>query len=106
MRPIMKDLAESRVKDLADLWYWNRRAATVAEGNIRRAVALLTQVREELMCDEVRSFLHGIKGDSGMVASKTGMLRLTLQLELRGRGLQEKLRDESLAGIMRSQHAH
>jgi len=72
---------------------------------VRRAIALLTQVRVELMCTEAYDFLDDSPDNASLVAAKAGSLRLELQLNLRKREYKERLEDESLEGIIKSREA-
>lgn len=72
---------------------------------VRRAIALMTQVRCELMCDEVYDFLEGGESSVAVSGTNVGVIRCALQMHLRKLGLHECLEDESLEGIVRSRSA-
>lgn len=77
-----------------------------APERIRRAIALMSQAREELMCDEVYEFLEdSSQSRAAVTGTEIGSLRLRLQLDLRQRGEKERLGDESLEGILKSREA-
>jgi hypothetical protein len=72
-----------------------------AEEKVRRAIALMTQARGELMCGEVDDFLRGPDVCTAP-GSRIGEIRCSLQIFLRSSGIVERLDDESLEGIAKS----